>query len=40
MAAWWLPGSGGTVFLTMPRTGVLGRMVMHHLVHHRGQMRV
>ena len=39
MAPWSLK-KGGEVLFTAPRVGVVQDMLIHHLIHHRGQMSV
>ena len=36
----WSLLAGGKPLFTMPRSGVLRGMVLHHLIHHRGQLLV
>jgi len=36
----WTLMAGGRTLFTMPRTDVLRRFVLHHLIHHRGQLTV
>jgi uncharacterized damage-inducible protein DinB len=36
----WTLSRGGHVLLTMPRVAALRRFVLHHVIHHRGQLSV
>jgi uncharacterized damage-inducible protein DinB len=40
LAADWTLKRGGQIVLCMPRIAALRRFLLHHLIHHRGQMTV
>jgi uncharacterized damage-inducible protein DinB len=40
LSAVWTLRRGGHVVLTMPRLAALRRFLLHHLIHHRGQLTV